>query len=107
MWDGWDVECSGYGMLGMWDAWDVEYSGCEMFGMWDVRDVGCWKCGILGMWVVWNVGCLGCGMLGVWDLGCGMFSRMWDVDLQNALKLLVITTYDSPISNFIKSSGRI
>ena len=104
MWDGWDVECSGYGMLGMWDAWDVEYSGCEMFGMWDVRDVGC---GILGMWVVWNVGCLGCGMLGVWDLGCGMFSRMWDVDLQNALKLLVITTYDSPISNFIKSSGRI
>ena len=41
--------------------------------MWDVRDVGCWGCGMFGMW-------------NVRDVGCGVFARMWDVDLQNAIK---------------------
>ena len=29
------------------------------------------------------MGCSECGMLGMWDMGCGMFTGMWDVDLQN------------------------
>ena len=29
--------------------------------------------------------CSGCGMFGMWDVGCEMFTGMWDVDLQNAL----------------------
>ena len=40
------------------------------------------------MWDVWNVGCLECGMFGMWDVrdvGCGMVTGMWDVDLQNAV----------------------
>ena len=39
--------------------------------MWYVRDVRCSGCGMFGMW-------------DVWDVGCGMFARMWYVDLQNA-----------------------
>ena len=60
-------------------------SGCGMLGMWDVQDVGCAGCGMFGMWDVLDVGCSGCGMFGIWDVGCGMFARMRDVDLQNAL----------------------
>ena len=37
--------------------------GCAMFGMWDVRNVGC--------------------------SGCGMFAGIQDVDLQNAIILLI------------------
>ena len=36
-----------------------------MFGMWNVPGVECWRCRM-------------------WDVGCGMFTGMWDVDLQNA-----------------------
>ena len=53
----------------MWNVGDVVYWGCVMLRMWDVRDVGCSGCGMFGMWDVRDVGC-----------------RMWDVDLQNALK---------------------
>ena len=34
--------------------------------------------------------CLGRGIFGMWDVrevGCGMFTGMWDVDLENAFKL--------------------
>ena len=51
-----------------------------MFKMWDVRDVGCSGCWMLGMWDVRDVGCL----------GCGMFAGMWDVDLQNAVFILIL-----------------
>ena len=50
-----------------------------------MRDVGCSECGMFGMWDVQDVRCSGCGMFGMWDVGCGMFARMWDVDLQNAV----------------------
>ena len=63
------VECWGCCILGMCDVENVGCSGCGVFGMWDVRDVGCSGCGMFGMWDVRDVGC-----------------RMWDVDLQNALK---------------------
>ena len=103
MWDVRDVGCSGCGMLGMWDVRDVGCSGCGMFGVWDVQDVGCSRCGMFGMWNVQDVGCSGCGMCrnvgcagcgmfrmwDVWDVGCGMFVGMWDVDLQNALLIVV------------------
>ena len=58
-----------------------------MLGMWDVRDVGCSgyaMFGMLGMCDVRDVGCSGCAMFRTWDVGCGMFTGMWDVDLQNA-----------------------
>ena len=29
--------------------------------------------------------CSGCGMFGMWDVGFGMITGMWYVDLQNAL----------------------
>ena len=61
-----------------------------MFEMRDVGDVGCWGCGVLEMWNVRDgecrdVGCSGCGMFGMWDAGCGMFTGMWNADLQNAV----------------------
>ena len=40
-----------------------------MFKMWDVGDVGRSGCGIL---VIWDV----------WDVGCRIFTRMWDVNLR-------------------------
>ena len=52
--------------------------------MWDVWYVGCWGCGMLGMKNAWDVGGSGCGMLGMWDVGCGMFTGMWGLDLLNA-----------------------
>ena len=75
----------------MWDVRDVGCSGCGMLGMRDVGDVGCSRRGMLGMWDVQDVGCSGCGMFGMWDVrdvGCGMFAGMWDVDLQNACRML-------------------
>ena len=38
-----DVECSGFGMLGMWDVPD------RVFGINDVRKVGCSGSGMFGM----------------------------------------------------------
>ena len=55
--------------------------------MWDIGDVGCWGCGTFGMFKMWDVGnveCSGCGMFGMWYVGCGMFTGLRDVDLQNA-----------------------
>ena len=57
-----------------------------MFRMWDVRDVGvqdvgCSGCRMLGMCDVWHAGCSGWGVF-------GMFTGMWYVDLQNAVKSL-------------------
>ena len=34
-------------MFGVWDVWDVECLGCGMLGMWDVRDVWDVGCGML------------------------------------------------------------
>ena len=78
VWDAGNVVCYGSSILSMWDVWNVRCLGCGMFRMWDVWDVGCSDCGMFGMWDVRDVGDLGC-----W--GCGMFTWMWDVDLQNAL----------------------
>ena len=92
MWDVGDVGCSRCGMFRMWDVRGVGCAGCGMFEMWHVWDVECAGCGMFGMWDVWNVGCAGCGMFrmwDVWDVGCGMFVGMWDVDLQNALLIVV------------------
>ena len=78
-----DVRCWGCGMLGMWDV-----------GMWDVGDVGCWGCGMFGRWDVRDVGCSGGEMFGMWDVrdvGCGMFAGMWDVDLQSAVSLNILS----------------
>ena len=75
-------------MFRMWDVGDVRCWGCEMLGMWDVRDVGCSGCGMCRMWGARDVGCRGCGMFGMWHVGCGMFAGMWDVDLQNACRML-------------------
>ena len=58
-------------MLEMWDVGDVECLGCGILGMWDVGDVG-------------RSGCSRCGMLVMWNVGCGMFTGLRDVDLQNA-----------------------
>ena len=55
--------------------------------MWDVWNVGCLGCGMFGMWDVQDAGCSGCGMFGMWDVECGMFTGMWDVDLQNAISM--------------------
>ena len=74
----------GIGMFEMWDVCAVACSRCGMFEMWDVWYVGCWGCGMLGMKNAWDVGGSGCGMLGMWDVGCGMFTGMWDLDLLNA-----------------------
>ena len=75
-----------------------------MFGMWDVRDVGCSGCGMLGMWDVEDVGRWGCGMFWIWDVGYGMFTGMWNVDLQNAKVVLVssllILNYFTPSLSF-------
>ena len=57
----------------MWDTQDVRCWQCEMLRIWDVANVECWRCWMLGMWDVGDVGCL----------GCGMFTGMWDADLQN------------------------
>ena len=74
-------------ILEMWFVEDVRSLGCGMLRIWDVRGVGClgcWGCGMLGMWDVLDVGCSGCGMLGMWDVGCGVFTGILDIDLQNA-----------------------
>lgn len=63
-----DVGCLEFGMLRMWNVWDVG----GMLGMQDVCDVGYWGCGMLGY-----------GMFGMWNVGCWLFARMWDADLQN------------------------
>ena len=82
----------------MWDVGDVGCWRCGMLEMWDVGDVGCWGCGMLGMWDVRDVGCSGCGMFGMWDVGCGMFAGMWDVDLQNAFRIMILLKM--PCQNF-------
>ena len=62
-----------------------------MFGMLDVRDVGCWEFEMFALWDIWDVSCLGCKLFGMWDVdvGFGMFTRMWDVGLQNAKMSIV------------------
>ena len=103
VWNVRDVRCSECGMFGLQNVWDVGCSKCGMFKMWSVRDVGCWKyemfrmwnvwwCGMFAKWYVRDVGCLGCEMFGVWDVDCGiqdvgceMFAKMWDVNLQNVI----------------------
>ena len=88
----------------MWHVPDVACSGCEMFGMWDVWDVGCSECVMSRMWDVRDVGCSGCRMFGMWDVrdvgcsGCGMFAGMWDVDLQNAFRIMILLKM--PCQNF-------
>ena len=34
-------------MVGMWDVWDVEYSGCGMIRMWDMG------CGMV-IYIIWH-----------------------------------------------------
>ena len=102
MWDVGDV-----GMLRMWNIGDLGSSGCGMLEIWDAQDVGRWGCGIFEMWDVEGVGCSGCVMFEIWNIqdvwgvgctgpgvGCGMFARMWDVDLQNAQKINTISNHD-------------
>ena len=53
--------------------------------------MGCLGCGMFGMWDVQDAGCSGCGMFGMWDVECGMFTGMWDVDLQNAISMTYLS----------------
>ena len=56
------------------------------------------------MWDVWDVGCLGCGMFGMWDVGCGMFARMWDVDLQNVEHMDISILTEKRVRNVKETS---
>ena len=104
MWNVGDIVCWGCVMLEMWDGRDVRCLGCGMLGMWDVGDVGCSGCGMFGMWGVRDVGWWGCGMFWIWNVGYGMFTGMWNVDLQNAEVVLVssllILNYFTPSPSF-------
>ena len=42
---------------------------------------------MFGLWNVWDVVCLGCWIFGMWDVRCRKVSGMWDVDLENVLKI--------------------
>ena len=51
--DGRDAGCLGNRTFGMWDVWDEEYSGYGMLEMWDIwvkcLGLGCWGCRMFGM----------------------------------------------------------
>lgn len=53
------------------------------------------------------MGCLGRRMFRIWDvwdlecLGCGMFGRMWDVDIQNAGACERFKTVCQSVSNTV------